>query len=623
MPLPQWLTKALGACSRRRQPVSEETPFWEEIQSAKPVEEVEEEKQDPLGYEQAAHLQEKGTEKFKRGDTSEAMDMWVHALDALCAPPASAGLEDEDEDEIPKPALVNPMSDPKLQEMRVTLLLNLALGHKKLKQYRHAVNYCDEALLHQPTNVKALYRKADSLAELCNWKEAEVVLKLLDDTGDEGRKLAAQKRDEWRRRRKASDDKQKKIWTAAFKEEANASKTEDKENGKPVQAPTSPDAKATPKKPEVQERWVPPKVEALSVFDLRKKGVQWDESEDFDDTIWKSGLGRKEATYFQPRALPLSMLAGAVLADLDIPSELVIHCLLDGNMAPFAQPHDWSLFLRRCPQLRSMTVVYIDIGAVGNQPKEMPLSMPYGTLLRPTEEGRVGDRVARAARFLGTYKEFTEHCKELPGLVVPHIALWADVPFYGFNDEDFCVRLQAYEMLSNLRVPSVFTQGGEVAEPGGPPFTPKVDEQQTLTIAVLRLGFAARMIGAWHWNRFVVPLDRSEHGIFAAHALIGVTKPTSIPLTGKKLLTAVKDRLKQRCIDCLPYRMPKIFHEPEVDKMRKQQWEAFSRKLKAEGRPVGPNLSVEERHRQAMEFYQFCGLGELPPFLGLPLPGPP
>lgn len=68
--------------------------------------------------------------------------------------------------------------------------------------------------------------------------------------------------------------------------------------------------------------------------------------------------------------------------------------------------------------------VNIDIGAVGDKHGQLPPS--YGTLLRPTEEGRAGDRVARAARFMGTYQEFKNHCRDLPGLLRPHVALWAD-----------------------------------------------------------------------------------------------------------------------------------------------------------------------------------------------------
>merc|ERR1719343_1655487 len=169
-------------------------------------------------------------------------------------------------DDEEKPPAVDLVNDPRVQELRVALLLNLALGHLKLKQYRHTVSYCDEALLDQPNNVKALYRKADALGELCNWKEAEEAVAKLEDTGEEGRTLARKKKDEWKRRRKASDGKQKKMWSAALKEEASKKESadKDKENEKPPEQPPAQTQAAAPKKPEVQERWVPPKVEATS-----------------------------------------------------------------------------------------------------------------------------------------------------------------------------------------------------------------------------------------------------------------------------------------------------------------------------------------------------------------------
>ena len=60
--------------------------------------------------------------------------------------------------------------------------------------------------------------------------------------------------------------------------------------------------------------------------------------------MWKNSIGRKEAAFFQKRALPLSLLAASALADLDVlkTSELIVHCFLDGNIAPFSDPHDWS-----------------------------------------------------------------------------------------------------------------------------------------------------------------------------------------------------------------------------------------------------------------------------------------
>jgi len=459
----------------------------------------------------------------------------------------------------------------------------------------------------QPNNVKALFRKADALGELCEWRDADTVAALLESTGEEGRKLVAQKRDEWRRRKKAADGKQKKMWSAALSEGPKKTTENAKENAKET-------AKPMPTKcAEVIERWTAPKVLPMSIFDLRKKGIKWDEKEDFEDSVWRDGLGRREATFYQKQALPLTLLAAGALAELDFQAELVVHCLLDGNTAPFAQPHDWSCFLRRCPAVRSLTVVYVDIGAVADISGESPDSMPYGTLLRPTEEGRVGDRVARSARFLGTYKEFQEHCKELPGLVVPQVALWADVPLYGLNDDDFAVRLEAFQLLASAGVPSVMTQAGEVQEPGGPPITLRLDDQASLSLAVLGVGLAARMLAGWCWNRFVVPLDRGGHGIFAAHALVGIVRPDARSGRTAVAPSAVKKALQQRGINPEPMRPPRHAgqHE-ELEKIRRQQWDSFCRKLEEAGRPIGPHVSAEERNRQAMEFYQFCGMAGPP-----------
>ncbi|CAK0814128.1 unnamed protein product [Prorocentrum cordatum] len=132
-----------------------------------------------------------------------------------------------------------------------------------------------------------------------------------------------------------------------------------------------------------------------------------------------------------------------------------------------------------------------DIGTVAGMPADSP-PVPYGTLLRPTEEGRVGDRAAHAARFMGTYREFKDHCRDLPGLVSPHLALWADVPMYGFGDEDFDVRLEAFELLSAEGVPSVVTQGGEVPAARGPPIERRLDESASFCLAALAVGRARR-----------------------------------------------------------------------------------------------------------------------------------
>lgn len=615
-----------AACARRRpQQLAEgETPFWEEIEKAKAstagqhspeaateetqAEEVQQDEKDEVelpGYEQANHLKEQGKDKFARGELDEATACWLQALESL--PPSSAapkgllGLlprKEEEEEE-----------DHRIRELRVALLSNLALASSRQKKFRPAVNFCEEVLLEEPGNVKALYRKADALGELCDWHEAEEAADQLQQKGgEEGAKLAQQKRDEWKRRQRQADDQQKKMWSAALEKEKAAEKAEKAEKAEA-------DAKAKPKeaKPKVAlEAWMPSKVEAMSPFDLRKKMIEWQEEDHFSDKIWKESLGRKEASFYQKRALPLSLLAGCALAEMELPklSDLVVHCILDGNLAPFSDPHDWSIFLKRCPEVRSMLVIYIDIGAVALDKDGRP-PPTYGMLLPPSEEGRCGDRVARAARFMGTYQEFKKHCRDLPGLVRPHVALWADVPLYGFHDEDFSIRLQALSQLREEGISMVFTFGHEVPGlPGGPAL--KLEDVAKESMAILALsGLGLRKLTAWHWNRFVVPLDRGPHGILAGHALLSVWKPgKTAEGSAAPTVSVVKEALKRRGVALTavkPPGPPKQFDQKFVE-MRDKQWQAFCQHLQMQGRvPAGPGANEEEKRRQMIEWRQFVG----------------
>lgn len=475
--------------------------------------------------------------------------------------------------------------------MKLALLSNMALGHKKLKQWREVVGFCDEALRDHPDNVKALFRKADALGELCDWKAAEEAAARLEAM-EEGRKLAEQKREEWRRKQKAADGKQRKMWSAALAESTGKS---------------SPAPEEEPYK-EDSSRWTAPKAWPISVFDLRRAGVEWVEGEDFSDATWRDGLGVKEAVYFQKLAMPLTLLAAGVLAEIKFPPKLVVHCFLDGHVAPFSQPHDWNAFLQRSTSVESITVVYIDFGRV-----EQAANIPYGQLLRPKEEGKDGQHQVRTARFLGSYREFLEHCKEVPGIVKPHVAFWADVPFYGWGDADLARRVEAYDALAAAGVPSVITQGGEVPDPRSPPRPAVMDEFSKLSIAILSEGLSAKMPQGWYWNRFIVPLDRGANGILAAHALVGVVQPVARAASSP---SEIKDVLQARGVDVVPFRIRKGLvatkGDPKVEEVRKKQHEAFIEKLRLQGRPIGKDASDAERHRQAMEFHQFCGM-QTPP----------
>ncbi|CAE7257477.1 unnamed protein product [Symbiodinium sp. CCMP2592] len=283
------------------------------------------------------------------------------------------------------------------------------------------------------------------------------------------------------------------------------------------------------------------------------------------------------------------------------------------NLEASLPDKDWSVILKRCPEVRNVMVVYIDIGAFRPDKDGQP-PQPYGTLLRPTEEGRIGDRVARAARFMGTYKEFKAHCQHLPGLVRAHIAIWADVPLYGFSEDDFATRMQALSLLSAEGTTSVVTLGGEVQEPGSLPIALRVDDQARLSMGILAVGLGFRKLAAWHWNRFVVPLDRGSQGIVAGHALVGVLAPSSkktsfVPQT-------VKEVLKRRGITTMPFKLPKLENlkqqQEKMAEMRDRQWQAFCQHLHSQGRKLaGPGDSDQEKKMQTMEWYKFIGGGDI------------
>lgn len=670
------LVRLLGTCSRRWREEEEEegevTPFWAARASDAGGAEAGVDKDEqplPHGFELANSLKDNGNDSFAKGAVEEAMSIWVQALDALHAPPpegeqavdnhrgtvralSSAGGGTECSEGCssataqsgaavasaaalaaaaaagglggnPTAALGSLLQaaaaaaaaggigdrqeDPRVVDLRVTLYSNLALGHMKKRQWRQALGFCEEALHDQPKSQKALYRKADCLGELGSWTEAEEVLAKLEVLGEEASKLAVHKRENWRKRWKAADDKQKKMWSTAL------SKQKEKvEPPEPAKEPPAPKLLAKPK-PMVTPAWAPPKLVPTCVFDLRRKGVQWVENEDFDDRVWKDGLGHSPVTGYYRQAMPLTLLAASALADMDFESQLTLHVILDGNCAPFAEPHDWGLLLRRCPQMKALMVVYIDLGRIGEKPPPGAAAMPYGTLLRPVEEARIGDRVAHSARFLGTYKEFREHCLELPGIVAPRIALWADAPLYGAGDHDLAVRVEALSMLATQGVPIVVTQESEISEQGGPTGGPWLADSARLSLAILELGLGAKPVQGWHWNRFVIPLDQTEKGILAAHALVGLVRPKG-PKATSATGASVRKALHDHQVEVVASRrVPGLGPPTPADHAAlRAQYEVFCEQLRRSGRPVGPDVPEQERRRQVMEFHQFCRAGPCP-----------
>lgn len=63
-----------------------------------------------------------------------------------------------------------------ISQINVTVCLNLAAGELKLRNATNAKNACDEVLLNDPNNAKALYRRGQAHIELKNYDDALVDL---------------------------------------------------------------------------------------------------------------------------------------------------------------------------------------------------------------------------------------------------------------------------------------------------------------------------------------------------------------------------------------------------------------------------------------------------------------
>ncbi|KFO12444.1 Mitochondrial import receptor subunit TOM34, partial [Balearica regulorum gibbericeps] len=102
--------------------------------------------QTAAGTERARTLKEEGNELVKKGNHKKAVEKYSESL--------------------------------KLNQECATYT-NRALCYLNLKQYKEAVQDCTEALRLDPTNVKALYRRAQALKELKDYKSSIADIKSL------------------------------------------------------------------------------------------------------------------------------------------------------------------------------------------------------------------------------------------------------------------------------------------------------------------------------------------------------------------------------------------------------------------------------------------------------------
>merc|ERR1712187_791818 len=122
---------------------------------------------------------------------------------------------------------------------------------------------------------------------------------------------------------------------------------------------------------------------------------------------------------------------------------------------------------------------------------------------------------------------------------------------YGTGERDLKVCVEAYTLLASQNVPMIFTQESEIQENHGPTGGPWLGESAKTTLAILDIGLGAKAKEGWYWNRFVIPLDQTERGILAGHAVVGVVRPKAAP--DNKTETSVLKALKDRGVKAVPH----------------------------------------------------------------------
>ncbi|KAJ0069446.1 hypothetical protein NL108_006061, partial [Boleophthalmus pectinirostris] len=100
----------------------------------------------PEKLEQSVIVKEKGTQYFKEGKYKQASVQYKRIVLWL---DNESGLQEEDE--------------KKAKALRLAAHLNLAMCYLKIQEPSHALDSCDKALMLDPTNEKALFRRGEAL----------------------------------------------------------------------------------------------------------------------------------------------------------------------------------------------------------------------------------------------------------------------------------------------------------------------------------------------------------------------------------------------------------------------------------------------------------------------------
>jgi len=133
-------------------------------------------KEEKIDFAESA--KEMGTLYFKRGDYHSALKKYAVITEYLEEDGDEENMsEDSDNEKIEevedKVEDKKDGSDDKVKQLQVAAYLNQGLCHLKMKSGLEACTACDKALVIDPTNVKALYRKGQAAELGQDWSTAE------------------------------------------------------------------------------------------------------------------------------------------------------------------------------------------------------------------------------------------------------------------------------------------------------------------------------------------------------------------------------------------------------------------------------------------------------------------
>lgn len=174
-----------------------------ECEDADEVEDGREAGQEPkVGLEDAECQQknekDKGNEEYEKGNYEEAVKAWARSLQSVRYI-LNKGFYQHSEEQ-----------QKEVHGMEIRLCLNMAQGYLKTKDWNNAVSHADKVLELDPSNSKALYRKASALMQLLSFKEAAAVLEKLLQV-EPGNKAAKNLLNEARRKAEVGERKAKKM----------------------------------------------------------------------------------------------------------------------------------------------------------------------------------------------------------------------------------------------------------------------------------------------------------------------------------------------------------------------------------------------------------------------------